>query len=61
MGRGQVTGTRGGGSEEGLIHMSAEKLKVPSGPSWYSSEGGPHYKEPTSEETKAASAVSRIR
>ena len=60
MGRGRVTGTRGDRSEEGLLHMSAEKLKVPSGPSWYSSEGGPHYKEAMSEETKAASAVSRI-
>lgn len=30
-GRGQVTRTRARGSEKGLLHRSAEELKVPSG------------------------------
>ena len=58
-GRGQVTRTRARGSEEGLLHRSAEELKVPSGSSWYSAEGGPCCKKPASQQSKAASAVSK--
>ena len=44
----QVTRTRARGSEEGLLHRSAEELKVPSGSSWKSAKGGPCCKKPAS-------------